>query len=507
MKVLKLISHRIFITSILLLAQLVWFIVFLIKLTSYSTIISVGFALLSLLMVLYIVVNDVNASVKISWIILIMALPLFGGLFYLLFGNKRPTKKMRTILNKEHERLRAHLQINPELLQRIKRHDERAFGTMHYLEEKTYHPIYENTQTQYFHVGETFYEALLKELKQATHFIFLEFFILEEGVMWDGIFDILVAKVKAGVDVRVMYDDVGSMFKLPAGFPQHLENHGIQCLPFNKFKPFFSLVMNHRDHRKIVVIDNHTAFTGGLNIADEYINVKEVYGHWKDTGIMLKGDAVWSFTLMFLEMWNAFVPNNDAITSFKARTPVSVKSDGYVQPFADSPTDHETVGKNIYIDLLAQAKHYVYIFTPYLIIDHDMQFALTMAAKRGVDVRIVTPGIADKKIIYRLTRSHYDVLLKAGVRIFEYTPGFLHAKSYVCDDELAIIGTINMDYRSLHLHFECGVLLYQNQSILDLKQDALDVFKVSREVSLDDRKQRMHTRLFDALLRLFAPLT
>lgn len=459
------------------------------------------------MMVLFIVVNDDNASFKISWIILIMALPLFGGLFYLIFGNKNPTKAMRRRLDIEHEKSRALLNLDTHIMDKIKAEDERLLGTIHYLQDQNHMPIYENTQTQYFSIGETFNEALLEELRKAQDFIFLEFFIIEKGIMWDGIFEILVDKVQAGVDVRLIYDDVGTLFKLDRNFKQELKDHGIKVFRFNEFKPFFSLVMNHRDHRKIVVIDGLVAFTGGLNIADEYINEKDVFGHWKDTGVMLKGDAVWSFTLMFLEMWNAFNKNDDNLLDYRKEPEVKYETDGYVLPFGDSPTDHEALGENVYIELLSQAKQYVYIFTPYLIIDNEMKFALIMAAKRGVDVRIVTPGIPDKKIIYRMTRSNYTHLLEAGVKIYEYSPGFLHAKSYVCDDEIGVIGTINMDYRSLYLHFECGVLLYKSQAVLDLKQDALEVFELSRQVALSDRKLRFHQRLFDALLGLFAPLT
>ena len=280
-------------------------------------------------------------------------------------------------------------------------------------------------------------------------------------------------------------------------------------MAFNKFRPLLSLVMNNRNHRKMLVVDGHTAFTGGINIADEYINVKERFGHWKDTGIKLKGEGSWSFTLMFLEMWNAFYKTDDNYDKFKTSKDSweNYQSDGYIQPYSDSPIDDETIGENIYIELLAQAKKYVYIFTPYLIIDNEMKHALCMAAKRGVDVRIVTPGIPDKKIIYRLTRSNYAPLLKAGVRIYEYTPGFLHAKSYVCDDEIAVVGTINMDYRSLYLHFECGVLVYKAKSIMDLKKDSIEVIGNSMEVNESDIKKRFLGRLIDAILRLIAPLT
>lgn len=508
MKLLKIINNRIFITSVLLLIQLVWFILFLIRLTGYYTWISAIFSILSILIVLFIVGNDLNASYKIGWIIVIMALPLFGGLFYLFFGNKRPSRAMRRCLNREHKRAVHLMNADQSIMDEIGEFDQRALGTCRYLQEKNSYPVYKDTETTYYSLGEIMYKDMLLELEKAQHFIFLEFFIIEEGIMWNSILEILTRKAAEGVDVRIIYDDVGSLFVLPSDFANKMEKRGIKTIAFNKFKPIFSLVMNNRDHRKILVIDGHTAYNGGINLADEYINERKKYGHWKDTGLRLKGDAVWSFTLMFLEMWNAFNKNKDVLENFKppAYYTDGIKKNGYIQPFSDSPLDDEAIGEKVYIELLSQAKRYVYIFTPYLIIDNEMKFALCMTAKRGVDIRIVTPGIPDKKLVYRLTRSNYAPLLKDGVRIYEYTPGFIHAKSFVCDDELAVVGTINMDYRSLYLHFECGSLLYRNSSIMDLKKDSIETILKSKEVSINDRRHGFLGGLFDAVLRIFAPL-
>lgn len=323
------------------------------------------------------------------------------------------------------------------------------------------------------------FKDMLTELKKAKKYVFLEYFIIEEGKMWGEILKILVEKVNEGVDVRLIYDDVGSLFLLPKDFKKQMGDMGIRCMAFNKFRPFLSLVMNNRNHRKMLIIDGHIAFTGGINIADEYINEKNRFGYWKDTGVKLKGEGVWSFTLMFLEMWNAFYKTDDTYDDFKAckKDFKKYESHGYIQPYSDSP------------------------------IDNEMKHALCIAAKRGVDVRIVTPGIPDKKIIYRLTRSNYEPLLKAGVRIFEYTPGFIHAKSYICDDKIGVVGTINMDYRSLYLHFECGVLMYETQSVKDLKKDSIKTIRASREVSIEDIEKGVLGRFFDAFLRLVAPLT
>ena len=506
MKLLKIIN-RIFITSTLLTLQFVWFIFILIKLANYYTWISVALSILSLLIVLFIIGKDENAAYRIGWIILIMALPLFGGLFYLFFGNKRPSKSMRLRLSLEHQKIAGLLKDDPSVLAEIAQINERTLGTCRYLKENSSYPIYNNTATTYYPLGENMYRDMLLELEKAKHFIFLEYFIVREGAMWSSILEILSKKAAAGVDVRLIYDDFGSLF-LPTDFTNEMEKRGIKCLAFNKFRPIFSLAMNNRDHRKILVIDGHTAFNGGINLADEYINEVEKFGHWKDTGLRLKGDAVWSYTLMFLEMWNAFKESNDTLENFRPPTHYeqTLESSGYVQPFSDSPLDNEAICENVYIELLSQAKRYVYIFTPYLIIDNEMKSALGMAAKRGVDVRIVTPGIPDKKIVNRLTRSNYVPLLNAGVRIYEYTPGFIHAKSYVCDDQFAVVGTINMDYRSLYLNFECGTFMYRTDSIMALKKDSLETIAKSKEVTLSDCQNGFLGNLFDAALRALAPL-
>ena len=336
----------------------------------------------------------------------------------------------------------------------------------------------------------------------------MEYFIVSEGEMWEEVLKILKQKADEGLDVRMIYDDMGCVTLLPGGYFKWLEKCGIKCMAFNPVIPFFSLVMNNRDHRKILDIDGHTAFTGGINLADEYINKKVRFGYWKDTGVRLKGEGVWNFTEMFLEMWNAFRKEDTDISCFKPHVyhPEPFEGEGFVQPYTDSPLDNETIAENVYLDILNQAKKYVYIFTPYLIVDDVMRNALCMAAKRGVDVRIVTPGTPDKPTIFRLTRSNYPPLLRAGIRIYEYTPGFIHAKSYISDDEFGVVGSVNMDFRSLYLHFECATLLYRTSGLKELKKDSLDTIEVSREITLKDCKQGIIGGLFDSVLRVFAPL-
>ncbi len=507
-KILKKLLNRLVLFGILLIIQLGWFVLFLTRLVSYSTLISVVFTVLSILAVLWILNRDENPAYKLSWIILILLIPLLGGFFYLLAGHKRPSGGMRRRIAAEENRTQGELAQNPVILDEIRDMDAHMVGQFCYVSERSGYPIYENTKARYYPLGEELFSDLLVELQKAEHFIFMEYFIVEDGRMWGSILEILEQKAKAGLDVRFIYDDLGSVSLLPPGYDRRLEAKGIRCMAFNPFVPILSLVMNNRDHRKITVIDGHTAFSGGVNLADEYINEKVRFGHWKDTGFMLKGDAVWNYTVMFLQMWNAFRHTDSSYGMFRPHTyyPGPFVSDGYVQPFGDTPLDDEIVAENVYLNILNQARDYVYIYTPYLITDNEMTTALCLAAKRGVDVRIVTPGIPDKKVIYQLTRSSYPPLLKAGVRIYEYTPGFLHAKSYVCDDEVAVVGTINMDYRGLYLHFECGTYFYRNSIVECVKQDCLATMEKCREIQLSDTRQGFFGGLFCAVLRVFAPL-
>ena len=335
----------------------------------------------------------------------------------------------------------------------------------------------------------------------------MEYHAIEDSVSWAGIESILREKAAAGVEVRILYDDVGSIFFIGKSFTKRLQQEGIQCRAFNPISPLLNTFMNNRDHRKIVVIDGKVGFTGGYNMADRYFNVNSPYGHWKDTGIKLTGDAVKSLTAQFLEMWNATQEEAEDQSKFFPDVVYTAKESGFVQPYADTPLDSETTGENVYLNLIKNAKHYVYITTPYLIIDDEMERELTLAARRGVDVRIVTPGIPDKKMAFKATRSHYARLVAYGVRIYEYTPGFMHAKQFVCDDEVATVGTINLDFRSLYLHFECGTLLYGGSAVSDLKRDCLATQEKSREVQMaGGRRPRLLRDLLDAVLRALSPL-
>ena len=504
-KLLKKVFSRTVVTALLIVIQVAWLAALLLQLGNSLPAIQTVLRILSLVAILFVIKSDMNPSYKIGWILLIAVLPILGGLMYVIFGNKRPTKYMREMLRAQLEKSAEYLGTQESITGEL---DGGAAGLFKYLEGSAGYPTAKDTTVRYYRVGEEMYADLLPELEKAEKFIFLEYFIIRPGEMWDGVLEILKRKAAAGVDVRIIYDDMGCIDILPANYNTTLEGWGIRTMAFNRFVPAVSLVMNNRDHRKITVIDGKVGFTGGINISDEYINVKERFGHWKDTGLMLKGPGVFNLTLMFLEMWNAFNKDGDGYAEFipDSFEECGSADDGYVLSFSDSPLDNESVGESVYTDMLYQAKDYIYITTPYLAIDSELQTALCMAAKRGVDVRMITPGIPDKKLVYRLTRSYYPTLLRAGVKIYEYTPGFIHAKSFVCDDKLCVVGTINMDYRSLYLHFECGTLMYNNPEIKQVKKDDLDTMEKCRKVELSDMKTNFLGELFDSFLRSVAPL-
>lgn len=506
--VVGIVFHRAVIVGILILLQAVWLFAFLTRIAAFSPMITVLLNLLSLIAVIAVVNTRDNPAYKIAYVIMIFSFPLFGGMMYLLFSGRPISKKLRQRMELVEQKLRPFYESDPETEEELFHTDETAAGQSAYIRNFARYPAWKNTTVRYFSCGEENYPVILSELKKAEHFIYLEYFIVSEGQMWNSILEILKEKAAAGVDVRMIYDDLGSVFTLPYRYDRVLESYGIKCEAFNRFVPFISMVMNNRDHRKILVIDGHTAFTGGINLSDEYINRKKKFGYWKDTGILVKGDAAVNLTAMFLTLWNAIRPTD---TDFSKILPHAYYSDifkgnGFVQPYADSPLDTETVGENVYLNLIFSAKSYLYIFTPYLIIDNEMITALCLAAKRGVDVCIITPGQPDKKVVYWMTQSYYRVLLESGVKIFQYQPGFIHAKVFVCDDSYATVGTINLDYRSLYLHFECGVFLMHCSEILKIRDDARETMKQSRQITENEARRSLPIRLAQVLLKIFAPI-
>lgn len=504
-KAISKVLNRLTITVALILLQVGWFVMLFFRLVEHTSWITLIMTLLSAIVALYVIYKDDNPAYKIGWILFIGLVPLLGAPMYLLFGNKRTSKNLKRKIESQEE-------LHREDFCQVQNLDEilspRLAGTAHYISECGPYPAWTGTKTKYYSLGDYAFADMIEDIKQAKHFIFLEYFIVEEGKMWGELFSILQQKVDEGVDVRMMYDDIGSISKVPMSFYLKVKQSGIKVMAFNPLTPIVSLIYNNRDHRKMLIIDGNIGYSGGYNLADEYINEAERFGHWKDSGIRLEGEGVWNYTLMFLNMWNAFIKTDKSYEKFRpnALNDRTFENDGVVQPYSDSPLDNENIGENVYLEILNQAEKYVYIFTPYLVIDNEMKTALVLAAKRGVDVRIVTPGIPDKKMVFRLTRSYYAPLIEAGVRIYEYTPGFIHSKSYLCDDKIGVVGTINMDYRSLYLHFECGTLLIDCEALKDLKKDCLDTFKVSREIQYEDCHRGFFGILLDAILRVISPL-
>lgn len=508
-KLLKFIFHRVVLLGLVIVIQLAALMVVILKFQEYFVYFYVLCFILSVVVVLNIINSRSNPAYKIAWIVPILLVPIFGGLFYLLFGSNKLSehtqKKMDQITQKIQQQWNQHNTVLEELAQK----DINATNQSRYIQNYAFYPPYRNNSATYFPLGEIKFEHLKEELKKAQRFIFMEYFILEEGIMWNTILDILCQKAAEGVDVRIIYDDFGCIMTLPYQYNRKLEQMGIQCEIFNPFIPIASSRLNNRDHRKIVVIDGHTAFTGGINLADEYINAYPKHGHWKDTAIMIKGEAVCSFTVMFLSMWDYLRNIDEDVDKFypKDLPSQSTTYDGYIQPFTDSPLDHEPVGETVYLNLINKAKKYIYINTPYLIIDNEMVTALCIAAKAGIDVRIVTPHVADKWFVHAVTRAYYDNLIECGVKIYEYTPGFIHAKTFLVDDIYGVVGSINLDYRSLYLHFECGVWMYQTSCLQDMKHDYEKTLEVCEQITLETcRKTPFYRRMIGSILRVFAPL-
>ena len=470
-------------------------------LTDHVALINVVYRIVGLLITLGLIRNSRSYSYTLPWIVIILVFPLVGTLLYIIIGyNKKRSRRLKSILKSE-EKSSKYL-IQDESIRKEINNNSR----IRYITDYTNYPVTTNNDVSYYPLGEIAFKEMIKELKKANEFIFFEYFIVAPGKMWNSILEILKEKAKQGVEVRVMYDDLGCFSSLKSSYPKELEKYGIKCVVFNKLTPVSGIIMNNRDHRKILVIDGKVAFSGGINIADEYINEKVKYGHWKDNGIKVSGDAVWNYTVMFLTIWNAFKKTDSNYEKYKYKYPKSKERKGYVIPYGETPLDEEVTGQNIYLNIINQANDYVYICTPYLIIDTDMINALTLAAKRGVDVRIIIPGIPDKKIVYSLSESYIEPLVKYGVKVYRYTPGFVHSKMFLADDNIATVGTINLDYRSLYLHFECGLYLENVKCIKEIKNDMIDTLDKSKEVSRKEARPPFLKAVRQAILRLVAPL-
>ena len=439
-------------------------------------------------MVLYLINSNFDPSAKITWLVFIMIVPVFGTLFLLYtrmdVGHRALRDRLRLLVDETKDALPQ----DERVLKELEQTSPESAALDRYLNQTGCFPVYDRTEISYFPLGEDKFEEMLIQLEKAEHFIFLEYFIIEEGEMWGRILEILVRKASQGVEVRLMYDGTNEFATLPYSYPRKLKELGIKCKAFAPIAPFVSTHYNYRDHRKILVIDGHTAFTGGVNLSDRYINREQVFGHWKDTAVMLKGPAARSFTLLFLQMWNIDEKEPEFAKYLNYPTEPVTEAQGYVIPYGDSPLDGYRVGEMVYIDILNRAKNYVHIMTPYLILDGELDTALRFAAERGVEVSIILPGIPDKRTPYALAKTHYASLIRAGVKIYEYTPGFVHAKVFTSDDKKAVVGTINLDYRSLYHHFECAAYMVDTPCIADIEADFADTLAKCHRVTLEDVK-------------------
>ena len=500
----SLLIRRMFI-ALLLLAQLVLITLSIVYYSSMRWVANL-LRLLAFVTALHLLTHQRSASFKISMVFLILLFPLFGGVFYWIFHFQTTTVGFRKALQKvQNESVSAYEPFSHPATE-VSPQAEESSKLIRYLSTVPRYPAYRNTQTVFFADGKDFQAALLEELKKAERYIFLEFFIIGEGIFWDSVLEVLKERVAAGVDVRVIYDDLGCFATLPHNYKKQLRACGITCRVFNPFRPFLTSIQNNRDHRKIAVIDGKVAFTGGMNLADEYINERERFGHWKDSAIQLSGDGAWSFTVMFLQMWSFLTSKKEVWENYLPERSAASTAAGWVQPYADSPMDQEAVGEQVYLQIIGSAKKYLYITTPYFMVDDSMLAALKSASKSGVDVRIILPHKPDKRVVHFTTRSYYRELLASGIKLYEYSDGFIHSKNMIADDLVASVGTVNLDFRSLYMHFECGTCLYRTDSLASIRDDFLNTLEQCRPVTEKDCKAGILKKLLQDVCRLLAPM-
>lgn len=465
------------------------------------------FSAFSILTAIFVVNRPVDPAYKIAWVLIILAAPIIGIPLYILSGNRHVPKKLNNGTTQATKEMMGLLKMDPEVMKKGEEADRELQNVFWYGYQASGFPVYNHTDSKYYTSGEEWFPAYIDALKHAQHFIFIEFFIIDKGSLWDEVHAVLKEKAAAGVEVKIIYDDFGSI-TLPHHYDRQLKKEGIEAYRFNHIRPAFIIQMNNRDHRKITVIDNNIAFSGGVNLADEYANRIKRFGYWKDSAIQIHGEAVWPMTVMFLGMYSYVREKKEPIDYEKYHLACDdVNDGGFYQPYSDTPTDNEPVALSMHMNLLSSAKHYIYIDTPYLILPDAMTQALIRSAKSGVDVRILTPHIPDKVLVFQITRGYYQRLVENGVKIYEYTPGFNHAKNVVTDDRLAIVGSSNTDYRSYFLHFENGVLMCYTPEIKKIRDDFLASVEKSHLVTMEElKKEWLIVRLFRAVLNLFIPL-
>ena len=506
------IFSRIFFITCMFLIQLTLLIIFLLYFNKYF-IYLYGLNLIVGMIFTFIIINDnINPAFKITWILISIALPFLGGIIYLTFGEKHLLKSVKKRLFNFSIKFKDSMDLTKDYdIENLNDSDMNVYRQAKYVNTATGSPVFFNTKTKYFSSGEKSFEEYLNDLKSAKKFIFMEYFIISEGFFLDSVLKILKEKAEKGLDVKIILDDVGSIFTLSNKKIEEMKSYGIKIVEFNQIHGIILPKHNNRTHRKMTIIDGKIAYTGGINIADEYINVIEKYGYWKDSVLKLEGHAVASFINMFISLWDYSTGENTDLNSLYDKKVIEKNSNikeelGVVIPFSETPIE-ESTSENMYLNMIRRANRYIYITTPYLIITWEMENALISAAKTGVDVRIITPHIPDKKYIHLLTRSFYKRLIDNGVKIYEFEKGFIHAKNFVCDDEFVVIGSINLDYRSLYLHFECAVWTFGTPIIKDVKRDFERTLKKSIAITPEwIKKRKLITRILQSLLKLFAPL-
>ena len=505
--VLRLIFSRFFVIALLLVLQIAILVAAYGYFSEKLPILINLLRVFSIGMVVYLFNCDMDFSAKLTWMLIITILPVFGTVFLLFTQANTGHRMTRKLVEIQIQKSRQYLDQPENVLKKVEHDGSGTDDLCRYLNRTGCFPLYNQTAATFFPLGEDKFAAMMIELEKAEKFIFMEYFIVEEGYMWGRILDVLTRKAKEGVEIRVMYDGMCEMSTLPVEYWKLLEAEGIKSKPFAPIKPFVSSHYNYRDHRKILVIDGKVAFNGGVNLADEYINRITRFGHWKDTAVMVKGPAVRSFTLMFLQMWYLGEKEPDYASWLEEGAEPQPEAKGYIMPYCDSPLDKDKVGETVYMDILNRATTYVHIMSPYLILDGELETALCFAAQRGVDVKLILPGIPDKKVAYSLAKTHYKVLTEAGVKIYEYTPGFVHAKIFICDDMKAVVGTINLDYRSLYHHFECATYMYNADCIPEIEKDFQDTLAKCRTVTPETIKgEKLSMKIVGHAVKFLAPL-
>ncbi len=496
---------ELFIVVLLALAQVVLLILYAWQLFKAVAIIEIASRVLSVFVVIYVINKRENNSYKLAWVVPILLFPAFGGMLYVFCQGRISIFAFRKKILETEKHFHQSVKDMPDASGDFETENPDYKPRTEYLKSLGF-PMYSGTDAKYYPMGEDVFDDIISALKSAKEYIFIEYFIIHEGYFWNSILDILTEKASEGVDVRIIYDGVGSVTTLPRKYNKTLQALGIKCKVFNRFVPVISTMQNNRDHRKVLSIDGKVAFTGGVNLADEYINKIEKFGKWKDSAIRVTGSAAQGFSLIFLRNWNIINKEyEDPSKYIKSTTGDNGK--GYFQPYCDNPFDSDEVGRNVYLDMISRAKKSIYIMTPYLIMDEELDCAIKLAARSGIDVRIITPHKADKKFVYMVTRSSYAELMESGVKIYEYTPGFIHSKNVLVDGECAVVGSINFDYRSLYLHFECGQLFYSSPALEELNDDFEKTFELSQKITFDDcRKNSGISRIATQLLKVFTPL-